>query len=356
MLYCNTTEALEEFCKSICNEKYITIDTEFIRDKTYYPILCLIQIAAADNVAIIDPLNKNIDLLSLDLILQNENIIKIFHCAKQDLEILNLHFGRLPKNIFDTQIAASFIGMGDYISYEAMIGEILDVKIDKTHCLSDWTIRPLDEKQLAYAKADVTYLYQIYPKILNKLENSERLDWFLQEMEIFANDKQFYIDPDKAWKKIKNTHGIKINLVLKRLAAWREKKAQEKNLPRNHFLHERYLLELATSMPITINELYNIKYFSDISMALGEEIVEIVRIALDDQIKEDLLEINEQSFNVSKFKKLKTLLYIQAEKHSIPPRLIATMQDLKDLSSKEIDENNKIFKGWRYEIFGKMIK
>jgi ribonuclease D len=356
MFHCHNTLELKKFCEEIENQDYICVDTEFSRDKTYYPLVCLIQIATQDKAILIDPLNKNIDLSVLDLVMQNPNIVKVFHSAKQDLEILNLTFGHLPRNIFDTQVAASFIGMGDSISYESMVFEFLGKTIDKTHCLSDWTRRPLSEEQIDYALADVTYLYKIYPLVLAKLKENHRLEWVLEEMDYLLNPEQFLFDVDKAWQKIKNTQGIKMNLVLMRLASWREKKAQENNIPRNHFLHENHLIELVSNMPITDKELRDIDYFEDFSEKLSEEIVEVIRLALNDLVESDLLDSDdEKNNNLAKFKKLKSLLNKQAEKYSIPPRIIATSQELKDISRGNLVKSHKIFKGWRSDIFGQLI-
>lgn len=357
-MYIANTSDLENLCNDLTKNDFITIDTEFFRETTYYPKLCLIQIATKKYSAIIDPLSPNIDLSHLNKILQNENIVKVFHSAKQDLEILYNLYGGLPKNTFDTQIAASFCGFGDYVSYETLVLDIVDKQIDKSHRISNWGLRPLTDAQIEYAHGDVTYLVDIYLHLLSKLKNNNRLSWAMEEMQILTSTSYFQINIDDAWQKIKNTRDIKINLLLKKMASWREKKAQEHNIPRNHFLNEKYLLKIVQSMPLTVQELRNIPYFHNIEEKLAQEIIEIVQNALTEQLEKD---VNENISNydnpyLEKLSQLKLLLKSKSNKYQLPPQLIATNLELKSISNPTEDSKPPRFlSGWRYEIFGKLV-
>lgn len=344
------TSQLEELCLTIKDGDFISIDTEFIREKTYYPQLCLIQIATANKAVIIDPLSKDLDLSPLANILHNANIVKVFHSAKQDLEILYLHNKRLPSNIFDTQIASSFCDLGLSVGYESLVLELLNIQIDKSSRISDWSKRPLSNKQIEYALGDVIHLYKIYPLILKMLSDNKYLKWALEDMKSLNKTENIFTDAKESWKKIKDTKGIQVNLILKSLATWREIKAQKYNLPRNHFLKESTLIQLAQSMPITLKELNKIDNFGEFS----EEIITLVQESLNKQAEQDL---NEENINIVRadlktLSSLKSLLKQQATKHNLPTNLIATTQDLKDLSTPNTKKESRLIKGWRYEVFG----
>ena len=358
IVYITNTSDLEKLCKDLNKNSFITIDTEFFRETTYYPKLCLIQIAIKNYSAIIDPLSTNIDLSPLNKILQNENIVKVFHSAKQDLEILYNLYGQLPKNIFDTQIAASFCGFSDYVSYETLVLDIVNKQIDKSHRISDWSLRPLTDEQIEYAHGDVTYLVDIYMHLLSKLKTNNRFSWAMEEMQILNSPNYFQININDAWQKIKNTRDVKINLLLKNLASWREKKAQEYDIPRNHFLNEKHLLKIVHNMPLSLNELKNIPYFCKIEEKLAQEIIEVVKLSLAKQLEEDLSnkQSNHDNSNLKKLSKLKLLLKLKSDKYQLPPPLIATNLELKYLSNQTHElKSPRFLSGWRYEIFGKLV-
>lgn len=353
-MYITTNLELKKFCESIHNKNYISIDTEFCRERTYYPQLCLVQIATEDTAVIIDPLNEELDLDILNSILQDSKIRKVFHSAKQDLEIMLFIFKELPKNIFDTQIASSFCGMGNSISYESLVSEILGIRIDKSHCLSDWTKRPLSKQQIEYALGDVTHLYKIYPRLLSILEDKGRISWAEEEINNLNQVDNFFISMDLAWLKLKNNHRLKINLVIKKLAAWRELQARKFNLPRNHYLKEQHLFDLAKTLPITMVELKRIKHFENVSEEDGEEIISIIRSSLNEQTELDLSDkvSDEEKINTTLLSKLKVLLTERSEKYLLPPSLIATTQDLKNFCKLNSSDEGLIVTGWRYKIFG----
>jgi len=358
-MYITTTEELRAFCNLLQDAQFISVDTEFTRKSTYYSELSLIQIAYKNHVAIIDALNTKINLLPLNDIFQNSAIIKVFHSAKQDLEILFTLFGNIPQNIFDTQIAANFCGLGDFISYETLVEKMLNIKIDKTYCISDWTQRPLSKQQLDYAATDVTYLYEIYPRLKEILENKNRLEWMLKEMQTIYKAEHFKINYEQAWKKLKNINNQKINLVTKHLAAWRELKAQQCNLPRNHFMEERILFKLSYTKPISLKEFRKIKQLDKINDQDANEIILVIQNAINKQIELDLNpkdphipQINHKMFN-----ELKTLLNSCSKEYSLPASFIATNEDLKELSITNLPLNlsNKVLLGWRKDIIGYLI-
>ena len=349
-----TTELLKKFCSQIKQEKMIAIDTEFSRDSTYYPKLCLIQVASAQHTAAIDVISSDIDLSPLISILKDDNIIKIFHSAKQDLESLLVFFNFLPNNIFDSQIAASFCGYGTSIRYEFLVNELFSYKVDKSLRVSDWTHRPLSFEQINYALTDVTFILKIYDHLYQKLIDNNRLSWAIEDMRNLNRIENFDKDNDKAWQKIKYNHDLKIDLVIKRLASWRELKAQEHNLPRNHFLSEKNLVKLAKIKPINLEELNSIEVFRNFNSQEAEEIIEVILKALEEQLINDTQNHKEKSHNNSHdYQKLKHLLLICAKNHDIPAEMIASKQELKDFIS---DGKAKFLKGWRNEIFGKQIK
>lgn len=354
-MYITTNLELKKFCKSLCNEKFISIDTEFCRDKTYYPQLCLIQIASKNNAVIIDPLSEELDLSILNSILQNPEIIKVFHSAKQDLEIMLLLFKELPQNIFDTQIAASFCGIGNSISYESLVRDLLGVKIDKSYCLSDWTKRPLSKPQIDYALGDVIYLYKMYPKLISVLKEKGRMSWAKEEVDNLNRVDNFFVDMEQSWSKLKNSHRIKIDLIIRNLASWRELQARKFNLPRNHYLKEQYLFDLARILPITMVELKRIKYFEKIPDEVGQEIISVIQAALNEQTELDLSgeSPDKPKINITLLAKLKTLLIAKSEEYSLPSSLISTTQELKNFCSADFQDKSRILIGWRYQVFGK---
>jgi ribonuclease D len=349
------TKELEEFCASIKRNDFITIDTEFSRETTYYPKLCLIQIASENKSVIIDTLSSELNISVLNELLQTENIVKVFHSAKQDLEILYQLYNQLPKNIFDTQIAASFCGFGDSVSYESLVWDITSNRVDKSYCLSDWSLRPLMDEQIEYALGDVTHLRQLYLFLHNSLQKMNRLKWAIEDINDLNKIDNFVIDPQQAWRKIKDMRGVKMNLVLKKLAAWREIKARKSNLPRNHYLHEKHLFKLYEQMPINLEELQRINYFKNLDIITANEIVEVIKNTLKVQSEEDLQEIHQPNYRQlnERIVAIKALRDEKASEHNLPAKIIATTAEIKALCGGEI--NTRPLKGWRQEIFGKFI-
>ncbi|HRQ61952.1 MAG TPA: ribonuclease D, partial [Alphaproteobacteria bacterium] len=227
---------LDALCKNLAQKPFITFDTEFLREKTYYPKLCLIQVADPEkNAAAIDPLADGLDLAPLFDLLQNEMVLKVFHAGRQDLEILfNITGGQLPKPFFDTQVAAMVCGYGDQVGYEALVRDIAKVQIDKSSQFTDWSRRPLTQRQIDYALDDVIHLVDVYQSLTRRLEEKGRTEWVFEEEAVLANPATYVVEPREMWQKVKiKTPKPKALAILRELAAWREMRAQEKDLPRS---------------------------------------------------------------------------------------------------------------------------
>ena len=250
------TEALNAFCERMGDEKFVTVDTEFMRERTYWPELCLVQLAGENEVAVIDAHADGIDLSSLGRLFANEAVTKVFHAARQDIEIFVLLFGDVPRPMFDTQVAAMVAGFGDQVGYDALVSNLTGGTIDKAHRFSDWSARPLSAAQIAYAAADVTYLRHVYVRLSRRLEQEDRLSWVAEEMAILNNPETYRVDPETAWERLRpRTTNRRLLYVLKEVAAWREKEAQRVNIPRQRLIKDEALLEIAATAPVSAETL-----------------------------------------------------------------------------------------------------
>src|SRR6195952_3857846 len=245
-----TTEQLDAFCQRMHGEKFVAVDTEFMRERTYWPELCLVQIAGENEVAVIDAESDGIDLAPLGRLFADEAVMKVFHAARQDIEICVLRFGDVPRPIFDTQVAAMVAGFGDQIGYDALVSSLTGGAIDKAHRFSDWSARPLSSAQITYAAADVTYLRDVYLRLSRRLEQENRLSWVAEEMAILNNPATYRADPDTAWERLRpRTSNRRLLYILKEVAAWREREAQRVNIPRQRLIKDEALLEIAATAP-----------------------------------------------------------------------------------------------------------
>src|SRR5690606_30275508 len=247
-----TTNVVADFCERAQKFDFVTVDTEFLRETTYWPKLCLIQAATDDEAVLIDPLAPGLDLSPFFTLLANPNVTKVFHAARQDVEIFVKLTGAVPHNIFDTQIAASVCGFGDSISYDNLVRSIVKIELDKSSRFTDWSARPLSEKQRLYAIADVTHLRDIYRELREQVDRTKRWDWVEDELGILRNIDTYVIRPERAWERLK----MKVNrardlAALQKLAEWRERKAQETDQPRSRILKDDVLFELAQQRPLT---------------------------------------------------------------------------------------------------------
>lgn len=347
------------FMDEACAHPFLTVDTEFLREKTYYPKLCLIQIGMPDGqAAAIDPLSKDIDLTPVLDMLRNPNILKIFHAARQDLEIFYRLMGEVPAPLFDTQIAAMVCGHGEQIGYERLVSALTEGSIDKTSQFTDWSHRPLSEKQINYALGDVTHLVEVYQKLDAELKARERTHWLLAEEEILNAPETYANDPQAAWQRIKiKTHKPEILAILKALAAWREEKAQRKDIPRTWIFRDETLADIAAHPPKAPKDLKKIRGFpSDKAEShTGRQILELVQEARKSDPKTWPKREKKRPLSpraLARVDILKTLLKIIAAQYEVAAKLIASNDDLEAIATGKGPDDTKALRGWRKEIFG----
>lgn len=347
-------QSLEELCKNLSRHPFVTVDLEFIREKTYFPILCLIQIASEEQTAIIDPLAEGINLQSFFDLMKNPNVIKVFHSCRQDVEIIYELSGIIPQPLFDTQVAAMVCGFGESISYERLVKAVVGIELDKTDRLSNWQLRPLDEHQLQYAAGDVTHLINIYKYLTAEMARKNRTHWIDEEMEILSRGDTYIIPPEEAWLKIKHrSHNAKVLSALRDLAAWRELRARDKNVPRQNILKDDILIMIATAFPQNKDELMQIRGMrKDIAVGkLADEMLEVLsHTVIDTKIVKQNKNENIPAVPAL-YELLKMLLKIVSQKEGVVARLIASDTDIQKLAAFK-DKNNPTLIGWRQEIFG----
>ncbi|CAN1506806.1 Rnd Ribonuclease D [Caulobacteraceae bacterium] len=353
-----TTAQLAEFCKSLKGQSFIAVDTEFMRETTYWPKLCLIQVAAPNGAqACIDPLAEGLDLAPLLDILRDETVDKVFHAARQDVEIFN-NLGAMPRPLFDTQIAGMAAGFGEQIAYDALVRQMLKIDLDKSSRFTDWARRPLSDNQLTYAIADVTHLADLYPKLRARLEKDGRLAWVEEEMAALTDPALYDVEPENAWKRLKpRKHVPKYLAVFKAVAAWRERTAQQRDQPRGRILKDDAIDELAAQAPTdaaAMDRLRGVpKGFS--GSKFGPDLLEAIREALKDpdayapKIDRERAPQNAAAGAVVEL--LKVLLKARAEDAGVASKLLATVSDLEKIAN---DDNADVgaLQGWRLDAFG----
>jgi ribonuclease D len=351
------TADLKEFVGELERGPFAAIDTEFMRDQTYWPKLCLIQAAGPETAAIIDPLSKGIDLSPLHHLLAAKKVMKVFHAARQDIEIFHHQAGIIPEPLFDTQIAAMVCGFGEAASYETLVRKITKSEIDKSARFTDWSRRPLSKRQLEYALADVTHLREIYQTLARDLQRSGRSHWVEEEEATLKDPVTYRLDPEDAWRRLKPRSTNKRFLtVLIAVAAWREREAQSRDVPRNRILKDEALLEIAAHPPMTAEALSEIRAIP-IGYAhsrAGKAIVAAVKEGLEGKLPEHMPpperpRMGEPSPAVLDL--LKTLLRLKAHQFRVAPRLVADSEDLERLAIGD-DEDVAALHGWRAEVFG----
>lgn len=353
--------SLEDLCRELCGQEYITIDTEFVREKTYFPKLCLIQVAFKDGAAIIDPLSKGLDLAPFFDVLTNSNVLKVFHAGKQDIEIFYQLSKKIPTPVFDTQIAASVCGFGRCVSYDNLVESITKTELDKSSRLTDWSVRPLEEKQLQYALRDVTFLIPCYEFLKDYLQKHNRTSWIIEETEELLDERCYQIDPENAWQKIKHSaHSGLFLAALKELAAWRERRAMRYNVPKRTIAKDELLVALASSLPKNLAELKLVRNIrSDfVKGKFAAEILEVLDRAKKMPMTGELKKIDREKkvhcppSASALVEVLKLLLKIKCEQNGVVENVVASEQEIRDLACGN-DKDNLILKGWRYELFGK---
>ena len=347
---------LNNFCKKCTKETLLAVDTEFIRDSTYYPSLCLIQIAGINFAGAIDPLAK-LDMSPIWELLLNKNILKVFHAGRQDIEIFFELMGEIPTPIYDTQIAAMFCGLGDQIGYEGLVNNFLGISVDKQHQFTNWLQRPLSNSQIDYAISDVTHLIKIFPLIKKVIKENNREDWVSKEIEHLSKKELYQVNPNEVWKKIKlkNSNPQMLNL-LKHLASWREGQCKKRNLPRTRLIRDDVLINISFSKPKTLSELKKIRAIPrNLSNDDLYQILEVIENAFKTKREEWPLVANPSYPKISKssLELLKLLLKYCSEESGLAEKVIANTEDLKSILEGQ-KKNIKVFEGWRNEIFGEM--
>ncbi|MDO8378084.1 ribonuclease D [Phenylobacterium sp.] len=352
-----TTAELAAYCDKIKGQPFVAVDTEFMRETTYWPKLCLIQAAAPNAEAVIDPLAEGLDLEPFLEILRDESIVKVFHAARQDVEIFN-NLKAMPKSLFDSQVAGMAAGYGEQIAYDALVRQMLKIELDKSSRFTDWARRPLTEAQLTYALADVTHLAALYPILKARLEKEGRLAWVHDEMQNLCDPAVYDVEPENAWKRLKpRRHTSKYLAVYKAVAAWRERTAQQRDQPRGRILKDEAIDELATQAPTdagAIDRLRSVpKGFS--GSRFGPDLIDAIKEALKDPdayapvIERSKTAVSPAAGAVVEL--LKVLLKARAEDAGVASKLIATVSDL-ELIANDDDAKTPALTGWRREAFG----
>ena len=347
--------ALEAFCKRAATATFLTVDTEFVREKTYYPLLCLVQVASDDEAVAIDPLAPDMDLAPLLALMNETSMPKVFHAAGQDLEIFANLAGTLPSPLFDTQIAAMVCGFGDQVGYERLARSLAGAELDKTARYTDWSRRPLTDTQINYALGDVTHLRTVFVELTNRLERDGRVQWVEEEMAAIADLRRYQPDVQDAWRRLK-PRGDKPQFlnVLVSVAAWREREAQRRDVPRNRIIRDDTVMEIAAK---TAGDLGGVRGYSD-NAARGKQGQAILAA-----VEEGLAKPREDAPKVKKRKPLseaaaqgaallRVLLKARAENAEVAQRIVANAEELDLLAEKGADSEVPALSGWRYELFG----
>lgn len=353
------SDELADLCNRLARSDFVAVDTEFMRENTYWPELCLIQIANADEAAAIDPLAEGLDLSPLlDLFTENESVLKVFHAGGQDVEIIYNATGQTPHPIFDTQIAMMAISQSEQIGYSNLVESWLGITIDKGARFTDWSRRPLTDRQIEYAVGDVTHLARIFPKILARLKKTSRGEWLNQEMEKLADPENYRIDPSRMWRRIKATGRNPAVLGrLKALAEWREMEAQDKNIPRGRIARDETLADIASHPPRQQADLAKMRGLSQgwKDNEIGRRLMttlENARPLPDDELPPRSPKgapLGKEGALVADL--LKLLLKIRSREIDVAARLLARSEELEQLAAG-VRRNLSILDGWRYEQFG----
>ncbi len=352
-----STESLAAFCHSVANKPYITVDTEFLRDKTYWPILCLIQVATPEDAVIIDPLADGIDLAPLFDLMSDQGVLKVFHAARQDIEIFHLLSGNVPAPLFDTQIAAMITGHGDQVGYETLVRKMVGASVDKSFRFTDWSRRPLTDKQLQYALSDVTHLCVIHEQMQALIAKGGRQEWIAEEMAILSNPETYIQRPEDAWRRLKiRTNSSRVAAIVRELAAYREREAQSRDVPRGRILKDDTLIEVATQKASTTDALSNLRTFpkGQAGGRIGKDIAAAVERAMK-LPKENLPELPGKPAPLAPAgpvgELLKVFLKIRAKELGVATRLIASANEIERFAA-ERGRSGKLMQGWRGEVFG----
>jgi ribonuclease D len=351
-----TTPLLAEACARLAGYPFVTVDTEFLRESTFYPILCVVQMASADEAVVIDALAEGIDLAPFYELMANESVLKVFHAARQDIEIVWHRAGMIPHPIFDTQVAAMVLGYGDSISYEQLVQRIAGDSIDKSHRFTDWTRRPLSKAQIDYAVSDVTHLRDIYLKLSADLGRRARTDWVMREMDVLTSPATYRLEPEKAWERLKTRVRKPRELaVLMEVAAWREREARARDVPRGRVLKDEVISDIAVHAPTTPERLAHLRSIPKgfERSKWGVEILAAVErgLARDPATLPRMEKTIAAPNGTATVELLKVLLRMTSERHGVAAKVIATVDDLDRIAADD-EADVPALKGWRRELFG----
>jgi ribonuclease D len=352
------TEELASACEIFARHDYVTVDTEFLRETTFWPQLCLVQLSGPDLDAIVDPLAPGIDLAPFFKLMADTSVTKVFHAARQDIEIIFNRGGLIPHPIFDTQVAAMVCGFGDSVSYDTLVQRICGEQLDKSSRFTDWSHRPLSPRQLEYAMADVTHLRDVYLHLKTELEREGRSEWLGEEMSVLESRETYDLHPDDAWQRLKMRVRKPIELaILQKLAAWREREARNRDVPRGRVLKDDAIFEIAQQQPRDVEALGRLRTIPkgyERSQA-GAAILGAVNAALA-IAKTDLPKINRPPSlpegNGAAVEMLKVLLKLIAEKNGVAAKIIASGDDLDTIAAKGEAADVPALHGWRRDLFG----
>lgn len=360
MITITTTEGLAAFCERAADAPYVTVDTEFLRERTYYAKLCLVQLAipggAEEDAVLVDPLAEALSLEPLYALFRNTDVVKVFHAARQDLEIFQVEAGVIPAPLFDTQVAAMVAGFGEQVGYETLVRKIARANLDKTSRFTDWSRRPLTDAQKVYALADVTHLRVIYEHLAAELDKSGRREWVEEELSVLSDPETYIVRPEDAWKRLKTrTNSGRFLAVVRELARFREGYAQSRNVPRNRVFKDDALLELASTKPKSLQDLSRSRLL--LREARKGEIADGILAAVTAGLEadpetfpepdrsRDRLQVNPALADL-----LRVLLKAKSEGTGVAPKLIASASDLDEIAAGERDV--AALKGWRKKVFG----
>jgi ribonuclease D len=351
------TASLAAFCERLKTASFITVDTEFMREKTFWPQLCLVQVGGPDEARAIDPLAPDMDLTPLFELMADERVLKVFHAARQDVEIFLHLAGAVPKPLFDTQVAAMVCGFGDSVGYETLASQLARARIDKSMRFTDWSLRPLSERQVQYALADVTHLRIAYEKLVRKLEKNGRLEWLTEEMAMLAEPGTYRVIPEEAWRRLKpRSSSPRFLAILRELAAWREREAQERDLPRQRVLRDEMITEIAAHHPTTTTELVRTRGIGKglVEGRMGQAILDAV--ARGQAVPEADCPLPPERVDMPKglgpvVDLLKVLLKMKCDEHGVASKLVCNAADIEAIAA---DDNARVaaLHGWRLDLFG----
>jgi len=353
-----TTRGLEAAIRDLAKADFVTVDTEFIRETTFWPELCLIQLASLEHAALVDALAPDIDLSSFFDLMRSEKVMKVFHAARQDIEIVFHMGGLIPHPVFDTQVAAMVCGFGDSISYDQLVQKVTSVQLDKSSRFTDWRRRPLSERQLEYALADVTYLRDVYLFLKAKLKDENRSHWVNEEMEVLTARETYDLHPDEAWKRLKMRLRKPSELaVLQTVAAWREREARDRNVPRGRVVKDDVIYEIAQQQPRDAEALGRLRTVPRGWERSGhaQTLLAVVNTALDlpkEQMPRLPKHVASPEGAGAAADLLKVLLKLVTEEHGVAAKIVATSDDIEKIAAEGENAQVPALHGWRRELFG----